>query len=67
MREMIYAYKALVEKPEKKLFRRPSRRWDDNSKMDFWDVEGVCELDLSGHSKDRWWALVNMVISLWVP
>ena len=47
---------------------RPSRRWEDNIKMDF--QKGACEgtdwIDLV-QDRDRWRALVNAVINLRVP
>jgi hypothetical protein len=47
---------------------RPRRRWEDNIKMDvreigFGDVDWI---DLA-QDRDRWQALVNMVMNLRVP
>jgi hypothetical protein len=37
--EMRNSHKILVEKPEgKRSFRRPRHRWEDNIKMDLWEV-----------------------------
>jgi hypothetical protein len=57
-----------VGKPEgKKQLRRPKRRWEDNIKMDLQEVR--CEvmgwIDVA-QERDRWRALVNAVINLWV-
>ena len=47
---------------------RPRRRWEDNIKMGFQEVEcggmGLIELD---QDRDRWLALVNAVTNLLVP
>jgi hypothetical protein len=62
-------YRVLVGKPEgKKPLRRPRRRWKDNIKMDFQEVEcaGMDWLELA-KDRDRWWALVNAVMNLRVP
>jgi len=47
---------------------RPSRRWEDNIKMDFWDVGfgGMDWIELA-HDRDRWQALVNAVMNIRVP
>jgi len=62
-------YRALVWKPEgKRPLGRPMCRWEDNIKMDLYEVE--CEdmdwIDLA-QDRDRWRALVNAVINLYVP
>jgi hypothetical protein len=59
----------LVGKPEgKRPLGRPRHRWEDNIKVDLWEVGcgGMdwIELDLDG---DRWRALVNAVTNLWGP
>ena len=48
--------------------KRPKRRWEDNIKMDLQEVGcgGVDRIDVA-QDRDRWWALVNAVINLWVP
>jgi hypothetical protein len=46
---------------------RSRRRWEDNIKMDLYEVGGGMdwiELDQDG---DRWWAAVNAVMNLRVP
>jgi hypothetical protein len=64
------AYMLLVGKPEgrRKLGRRRRRRrWLDNIRMDLVEV-GWCD-DWIGlaQDRDRWRALVNSVLNLWVP
>jgi hypothetical protein len=59
----------LVGKPEgNKPLERPRRRWEDNIKMDLWEVGwGATDwIDLA-LDRDRWRAFVNMVKNLWVP
>ena len=54
-------------KPEgKRLPGRPRHRWKDNIKMDFQEVgcEGMDWIDLA-QDRDRWLALVNVVMNLW--
>jgi hypothetical protein len=66
--EMINAYTILVGKSEGKRPRgRHRRRWEDNSKMDFMKIGMKCVdwLHLA-QDRDRWWALVNTVMNLWV-
>jgi hypothetical protein len=62
------AYKLLVGKPERKrLLGRPRRRWVDNIRMDVGEV-GWGDVDWIGLAQDRnrWTALVNSVLNLWV-
>jgi hypothetical protein len=57
------------EKPQvKRPLGRPRRRWVDNMKMDFSEIEwgGMDWIDLA-EDRDRWRALVNTVMNLWVP
>ena len=56
-------------KPEgKRLPGRPRRRWEDNIKMNLQEVKcvGMDWIELA-QDKDRWWALVNVVMNLRVP
>jgi len=58
-----------VEKYEEKSpLGRPRRRWEDNSKMGLQEVGcGVIDwIDLV-QNRDRWRALVNVVMNLRVP
>jgi len=69
MGESTGVYRALVGKPEvKKLLGRPRGRWEDNIKMDLQEVGrgGIDWTDLA-QDRDRWRALVNAVMNLWVP
>jgi hypothetical protein len=63
------AYRALVGKPEgRRPLERPRRRWEDNIKMNLREVGwgGVDWIDLA-QDRERWQALVNAVMNLWVP
>jgi hypothetical protein len=56
-------------KPEgKRLLGRPSRKWEDNIKMDFEKVGsgGINWIELA-QDRDRWRSSVNAVMKLWVP
>jgi hypothetical protein len=62
-------YRVLVGKPEaKRPLGRPRRRWEDNSKMDLREVGfgGMEWIDVA-HDRDRWRALANAAMKLWVP
>jgi hypothetical protein len=63
------AHRLLVGKPEgKRPLGRPRRRWVDNIKMDLLKIRwgGVDWIGL-GQERDKWRALVNAVMILWVP
>ena len=62
-------YRILVGKPEgKRPLGRPSRRWEDNIKMDLQEVEsGGMDWNDLAQDRDRWRALVNVVMNLRVP
>jgi hypothetical protein len=63
------AYRLLVGKPEgRRPLGRPRRRWLDNIKTDLVEVEwgDVYWIGLA-QDRDRWRALVNSVLNLWVP
>jgi hypothetical protein len=56
-------------KPEgKRPLGRPRRRWEDNIKMEFQEVGcgGVDWIELA-QDRDRWQAVVNAVMNIWVP
>ena len=58
-----------MSKPErKKPLVRPRRRWEDNIKMDLQVVRcgGMDWIELA-QVRDRWQALANAVMNLWVP
>jgi hypothetical protein len=62
-------YRFLVGKPEGKIpLGRPRCRWEDNIKMDVQEVGcvGMDWIELA-QDRDRWWALANAVMNLWVP
>jgi hypothetical protein len=59
-------YRVLVEKPDgNRPLGRPRRRWEDNIRMDFQEVEcgGMGWIGLV-QDRDRWRALVKAVINL---
>ena len=63
------AYRVLVGKPERKRQPgRPKHRWEDDIKMDLQEVEwwGMDWID-QAQNRDRWRALVNAVMNIWVP
>jgi hypothetical protein len=69
MGEMRDAYEILVGKPEgKRPLRRPTCRWEDNIRMDLREIgwEGVDWIHLT-QDRDKWKALVNTIMNLWVP
>jgi hypothetical protein len=69
MGEVRGAYNILVWKPEgRRPLGRPRRRWEDTINLDlgeigFGDVDWIC----LAQDRDKWRALVNKVMSLWVP
>jgi hypothetical protein len=69
MGEKINAYRILVGKPEgKRPLGRPRRRWAGNITMDIRDIgwDGIDLIDLA-QDMDKWRALVNTLMNLWVP
>jgi len=69
MWESRVAYRVLVGKPEgKRPLGRPRSRWENNIKMDL-PVVGCGGMDWIklAQDNDSWWALVNVVMNLWVP
>jgi hypothetical protein len=63
------AYRLLVGRPEgKRPLGRPRRRWVDNVRMDLREVRWG-HVDWIGLAQDRnrWRALVNSILNLWVP
>ena len=62
-------YRVLVGKPERKRpLLRPRHRWEDNIKMYLQEVGcgGMDWIELA-QERDRWRALVNVVMTLGVP
>jgi hypothetical protein len=69
MREVRGAYNILVGRPEgRRPLGRPSCRWEDNIKMDLREI-GFGDVDWIhwAQNRNRWRALVNMVMNLHVP
>ena len=62
-------YTVLVGKPEgKRSLGRRRRRWEDNIKMDLQKAGcGGMDWIKLAQDKDRWRALGNVVMNLWVP
>ena len=57
-------HRVLVGKPEgKRPLGRPTRRWEDNIKMDLQEVGGGGDWMELPQYRDRWQALVNMVMN----
>jgi hypothetical protein len=65
MGKSVDAYRVLLLRPEeRKPLGRPRRRWENNIKMDLREVGwGMGWIDLAQY-RDRWWALVNVVMKL---
>ena len=62
-------YRVLVGKPEgRRPVVRPRRRWEDNIKVDLQEMGcgGMDWIDLA-QDRDRWRAVVNVVMNLRVP
>jgi len=69
MGERTGLYRGLVGKPEgKRPLGKPRHRWEDNIKMDLQEVGcgGMNWIQLA-LDRDRWRALVTVVMNLWVP
>jgi hypothetical protein len=65
MRESRGTYRVFGRKPEGRgPLGKPRHRWKDNIKM---DLRGVGWGEWTGYDRDRWRALVNAVMNLWVP
>ena len=62
-------HRILVGRPERKRpLGRPRRRWEDNIKMDLQEVGGgFGDWMEFAQDRDRWQALVSMVMNIWVP
>jgi hypothetical protein len=63
-----HVYRVLMGKPEgKRPLGRPRHRWEDGIRMDLreigWGCVGWIQL---AQDRDRWQAVVNTVMNLWV-
>jgi hypothetical protein len=69
MGEKRNAYVLFMGKSEtKRPLGRPRRKWEDNIKMDLQETErGNVDWIGLGQHKDRWRALVNVIMNLRVP
>jgi hypothetical protein len=69
MEKMKGVYRVLVKKPDEKRFlERPRRRWEDNIKTDFQDVEcGDMDWIEVAQNRDRLQALLNEAMNSSVP
>jgi hypothetical protein len=59
-------YRVLDGRPEgKRTLRRPKRRWEDNIKLDLWEIgiDGANWIQLA-HDRVQWQASVNTVMDL---
>jgi len=62
-------YRALVGKPEgRRPLGIPRCRWEDNIRMDLQEMLcGAMDCTELFQDRDRWWALVNVVVGLRLP
>jgi hypothetical protein len=59
------AYRSLVGRREgRRPLGIPRRRWEDNIKMDLQDVGWGMDCIELAQDRDRWWALVNVVMNI---
>jgi hypothetical protein len=62
------AYRILVRRPEgRRPLRRPRRRWEDNIKMDLQALGWGMDWTELAQDRDRWRALVKVVMNPRVP
>jgi len=58
-------YRVLVGKPEGSIPpERPRRRWEDSIKMDLQVGCGIMDWIELAQNRDRWWALLDVVMIL---
>jgi hypothetical protein len=60
--------RVLVGRPEvKSPLERPRCRWEDNIKIDLQEVGcGGMDWTQLAQDRDRWWAVVSVVMNVWV-
>jgi hypothetical protein len=60
--------RSYIQVQGKRPLGRPRRRWEDNIKMEVQEVGcgGMDWIELA-RDRDRWRALVNAVMNIWVP
>jgi hypothetical protein len=62
------SYRILVGRPERRRpLGRPKRRWEDNIKMDLQEVRWGMDWIQLAQDRDKWPAVVNVVMNLRVP
>jgi hypothetical protein len=68
MGEERIVYKVLVGKPEgKRPLGRTRCRWEDGIRMDLTEIGlGGVDWIWTAQDRDRWWAVVSVVMYLWV-
>jgi hypothetical protein len=61
-------YRVLVRKPEgKRLLERPRYRWEGGMILDLREIGwGGVEWIHLAQDRDSWWAVVNVIMNLWV-
>ena len=69
MEEWRGLYRVLMGKPDgSKPLGRTRHRWKDNIRMDLQEVGcGGMDWIKLAQDRDRWWAVMNVVMNLWVP
>jgi hypothetical protein len=57
--------KFCLKSPKRRLLERPKHRWEDNIKMDLWEIglEIVYWIHLA-QDRDRWQTLVNTIMNI---
>jgi hypothetical protein len=68
MREMRNAYKILARKTEwKRPLIRSNHRWEDNIRLCLWEIWWkVVDWMHVVQNTDKWQALVNVIVNLWI-
>ena len=69
MEERRGLYRVLMGKPDgSRSLGRTRHRWKDNIRMDLQEVGcGGMDWIKLAQDRDRWWAVMNVVMNLWVP